>query len=260
MIADLVTRMDFYADMLKANTFTRSALAVAFCLLYRHLNGRTGRCDPSISTLADKTGLTKRSVNSAVDELRKSGWWRVANGEGATVRGGRTNSYAPRFDVVKRESGEANDTSSGLEVVKRSPPVHAESGETQRQKVVKQASPKPVRNQESYSQRAGARRRERVFRDAATSKFDAFWRVYPHRTPHANPKKPAALKFEAAIKRGVDPAEIIAGAERYAAYVAREAIEPRFVAQAVTWLNQERWRDDHQQRPAEPPRLRVGMN
>jgi hypothetical protein len=26
MIADLVTRMDFYADMLKANTFTRNGL------------------------------------------------------------------------------------------------------------------------------------------------------------------------------------------------------------------------------------------
>ena len=35
-----------------------------------------------------------------------------------------------------------------------------------------------------------------------------------------------------------------------AAYVEREQVEPKFVAQAVTWLNQERWAD-YQDPPAE---------
>jgi len=90
------------------------------------------------------------------------------------------------------------------------------------------------------------------------AEFETFWRVYPSRRPHPNPKEPAALKFAAALKLGVDPAVIIAGAGRYAAYVAREVQDPRFIVQAATWLHQKRWNDQHE--AAEPPRLRVGMN
>ena len=71
--------------------------------------------------------------------------------------------------------------------------------------------------------------------------FEVFWRAYPSRRPHSNPKKPARAKFETAVKRGVAAADIIRGAEHYGAYVEREHTDPKFVAQAQTWLNQERW-------------------
>jgi hypothetical protein len=45
----LMARLDFFAEMVSAKIFTRTALAVAYTLLYRHLNGRTGRCDPSMA-------------------------------------------------------------------------------------------------------------------------------------------------------------------------------------------------------------------
>ena len=90
------------------------------------------------------------------------------------------------------------------------------------------------------------------------SKFEAFWQAYPSRHPHANPRKPELEKFEAAVKRGIDPGVIIRGAENYRATVELIGTEPRYVTQAMTWLRQERW-GDHQQ-PPEPPRLRVGMN
>jgi hypothetical protein len=105
------------------------------------------------------------------------------------------------------------------------------------------------------SARAHARE---VAKAGANSDFDTFWRIYPHRGEFPDPKKPARLKFAAAAKRGVDPAEIIAGAERYRASIEANGTEGRFVAQAVTWLNQERW-NDYREAP-EPRRLRVGMN
>jgi len=71
--------------------------------------------------------------------------------------------------------------------------------------------------------------------------FETFWKIYPPRLPHQNPKKPAKLKFAAAVKRGVDPQTIIDGATRYAAYVDSEETDPQFIKQAVTWLNQECW-------------------
>ena len=97
----LTDRLNFYAAMLKANTFTPSALAVAFVLLYRHLNGRTGRCDPSAATLACEAGLTIRGVEKAIAELRKSGWWRIDQGCGR----GHTNSYTPQLETPPAGSG-----------------------------------------------------------------------------------------------------------------------------------------------------------
>ena len=86
--------------------------------------------------------------------------------------------------------------------------------------------------------------------DLAKVDFETFWRIYPSRRPHSNPKAPARKKYEAAINQGVSPADILRGAENFAAYVEREQVEPKFVAQAVTWLNQERWAD-YQDPPAE---------
>ena len=65
-------------------------------------------------------------------------------------------------------------------------------------------------------------------------------------------------KSRTAVKRGIDPGEIIAGAKRYRAHVESQGTEPRFRPQAQTWLNQERWNDQLQ--APEPPRLKVGMN
>jgi hypothetical protein len=253
MTANLMKRLDFYASMVRTNAFTRGALGVAFFLLYRHLNSRSGRCDPSMATLARETGLSGRSVKSAIAELRNSGLWRVAR-EGAAARGGRTNSYAPRFEALEHASGDAHDTSFAPKVVKHTTPVRAESGAKQRPKVVKHASPRT-----SKEPGINARAPPREVEDGANSAFEAFWRIYPHRDGHPDPKKPAQLKFEAAVKRGVDPAEIIAGAERYRASIEANGTEGRFVAQAVTWLNQERW-NDYREASDYRPRLRVGMN
>ena len=80
--------------------------------------------------------------------------------------------------------------------------------------------------------------------------FDRFWAVYPQRDG-GNPRKPAADFFRALVRRGVDPEEIISGARRYAASVAD--IEDRwFIAQAKTWLNQERWRDEYRKSAQKP--------
>lgn len=77
--------------------------------------------------------------------------------------------------------------------------------------------------------------------------FERFWSVYPSRSPHSNPKKPARQKFEAAVKRGVDAEEIIRGAQVYARHAARHIPDPQHVAMATTWLHQERWSDLHEE-------------
>jgi hypothetical protein len=128
-------------------------------------------------------------------------------------------------------------------VVKGATLVRAGSGEAKSQKVVKRASPKPVKNQNHMvdlhrpvARSACSLERQTDIRDSANCDFETFWRTYPHRGEHPDPKKPARLEFEAAIGRGTDPADIIRGVENYAAYVAANVSEPRYVPQAVTGL------------------------
>jgi hypothetical protein len=73
--------------------------------------------------------------------------------------------------------------------------------------------------------------------------FSRFWSVYPKREG-SNPKKPAKSKFEKLVRDGADPEAITAGARRYAdELAAQNKIHTIYVAQAITWLNQERWKD-----------------
>lgn len=82
---------------------------------------------------------------------------------------------------------------------------------------------------------------------ACAPAFEDFWKAYPSRASFGNPRKPALLKFASAIKQGIDPGQIIAGAKRYAEDVRRNNTEPQYVAQAKTWLSHERWNDQPKQ-------------
>jgi hypothetical protein len=250
--APLIGRMDFYHAMVRSNTFTRSALAVAFVLLYRCQNGRTGRCNPSIARLAEETGLAERSVKRALGELRESRWWRIRRG--GEKGPGDTNNYAPQL-----EKGDMGVTHSDPERVTWASPIRGlEKGDKVGTKRVTPVSPKPVKNQEKTLSRSISST-PRVSRNGSEDDpFETFWRTYPSRGEHANPKAPARKKFAAATKSGADPADIVRAARGYRARIRATGTDPRFVAQAVTWLSQERWTDPAVA-PAEPPWPVAGM-
>jgi len=73
--------------------------------------------------------------------------------------------------------------------------------------------------------------------------FEKFWQSYPKRTPHQNPKAPAKKAFIKQVKRGINKQEIIEGAIAYREYCDAYVRDRKYVAQAVTFLNQERWGD-----------------
>lgn len=77
-------------------------------------------------------------------------------------------------------------------------------------------------------------------------RFEEFRAVYPKRNT-AFPTAPARKRWLAAIKRGVDPEEVIAGARAYAAEQSRIGkAGTEFVKTADSWLYQERWKDHAQ--------------
>jgi hypothetical protein len=64
--------------------------------------------------------------------------------------------------------------------------------------------------------------------------FDKFWSLYPKR-PGAN-KAQARKAWDARIKKGAFPEEILYGAERYRKYCEALKIDPIYIKQAYTFL------------------------
>jgi hypothetical protein len=91
-------------------------------------------------------------------------------------------------------------------------------------------------------------------RPEAEKIFDErFWPEYPKRGDAANPKKPAKDKFVRLVRDGTDPEVMISAARRFC-QIEREA--GRYgtdkVAQAITWLNQQRFGDYAESAPVKP--------
>jgi uncharacterized protein YdaU (DUF1376 family) len=93
-----------------------------------------------------------------------------------------------------------------------------------------------------------------VGKKVATSEeeFEQFWQAYPHREG-ANPKAPARKAWATAVKTETNPQTIIAAAKAYATDPSTKVGTP-YVAQAVTWLHQQRWQD-YAEKAAEYARL-----
>jgi Helix-turn-helix domain len=229
----LLARIEFFEAMLDARIFSTAALHVAHKLLYRHMNGTTGRCDPSRSTLAEETGLSRATVQRAIAELEENGWWIIGRNEGTAGRGGRTNTYRRNL-----ERGLNPEPSPGRKM------AHLSA------KDVSPVEPR-TRNLEPKDYPCSPRR---------GTAFEAFWAVYPSRAPHLNPRKPALEKFIAAVRHGTDPADIVRGAENFAAYAKQYVNDPWFIPQAATWLGRECWKEYQQPpEPAPAPRRHHGL-
>jgi hypothetical protein len=210
-----------------------------------HRNTSTGFAFPGMTTIAAMTGVRREDVPRSIIRLEQQGLLRrkrqvVGSGWGWTC-------YEVVFDdgVGVRDIADTSDSRVSANLREGCP----------------QKGTRGVRKSAALTIEGTDSRTDSVLRTASVNGhgFDEFWRVYPPRHPHSNPKKLARLKFEALIERGEDPAKIVSGAQHYRETIERERIDPRYVAQAITWLNQERFADD-QPPPEPPPRLRVGMN
>lgn len=95
--------------------------------------------------------------------------------------------------------------------------------------------------------------RSQATRPPSDSDFEQFRKVYPKRAG-TDPKAPALKKFQAAVRGGAEPAEIIAGARRYADDMRKSnKIGTEYVKQSMTWLNQRLWEDYAEVNAQGPP-------
>jgi hypothetical protein len=91
---------------------------------------------------------------------------------------------------------------------------------------------------------------------AATVTFDEAWRLYPKRSG-SNSRPDAERAWSAAVKKGADPTEMLAGLSRYLAYVESDgSIGTQYVQQASRFFGPgEHWRE-----PWDPPPRRNGKH
>ena len=191
---------------------------------------RSGKCWPATTTLAKELGVSDRRVRSCLRNLENRGYLKTDH------RPGQRSTY-----LICRETPNPGTSASGVE----GDPGTSASGGAEREvpgTPEREVPPKGLTN--------GVTERKHTVASLTARQFDEFWRIYPSRRPHSNPRKIAYAKFEVALKRGTAAADIIRGAGNYGAYVEREKVNPKYVTQAVTWLNQERWGE--YQEAAEP--------
>lgn len=82
-------------------------------------------------------------------------------------------------------------------------------------------------------------------------RFAEFYKLYPR---HVS-RRTASRAFDAAIKRGATPDEIMVGLARY-----QFSPDPQFRPHPATWLNGERWLDETEESvPALDPRKLTGF-
>ena len=85
---------------------------------------------------------------------------------------------------------------------------------------------------------------KRLQRDISSDdEFEEFWAAYPKR-PN-NPRKKAMAAYRKA-RNNVSQKQLLTAVALYAAYMAGE--DPKFVAMAATWLNDERWNCDYEKK------------
>lgn len=82
--------------------------------------------------------------------------------------------------------------------------------------------------------RAGAAKPVKIKRNDYPADFEAAWEVYPAR-PGAS-KRDAYKAWAVRLREGVTAAQMLAGAQAYAAYVKATRTEPLFVKQAATFF------------------------
>lgn len=203
--------------MIRDKTISREAI-----LVYTALSSHTGPggVHPSQSTIATEARCSERQVRYGLAELRELGVVEVVRrrrGEGRSTT--MTNGYVLHPHGALNDDEEPEEVPASPAVSSKLPAQSDEATGTEVQ-LVPLIEEEPIKK--SWSEY-----------------FDEFWQVYPRHVA----KAAARTKFEQlGKKRGVDLAEVVEGARRYAK--SPDLPEVKFIPHPTTWLNQGRWEDE----------------
>jgi hypothetical protein len=218
--------------------FCRVMYAVSRCLNPKAKELTTGPGDPYLVELAHVSRIT---VRRAIAKASERGHIAVKAASGRTPRQIMLLLSAqfellkgqiehPKPDLSAQFEHHEPDLSAQMSAQIGAHPVRGLSVES------KGCADDSQNSQDSQRKKDSLRADARLCED-----FERFWQAYPKREG-ANPKAPARKRFLALQKAGEPVDAIVAAARRYADKE-HDRVGTRFIAQAVTWLNQRRWED-----------------
>ncbi|WP_236616731.1 helix-turn-helix domain-containing protein [Dickeya dadantii] len=174
-----------------------------------------GECWPSYQHVADQCECSKSAVKSHITALIDMGFLSKENRIGENSgKGNKSNVYYLTLDnpVVPESTAPVPSKSIGMSPC--DPPVVPESTAPVPSKSTRTYhSSEPVNEPVIEPKTHGAR-------DGNYSEqFELCWKAYPKREG-SNPKNHAFKHFQARVKEGVSPDDLLAGTRRYAAFCA----------------------------------------
>ena len=206
-----------------------------------HADG-LGQAFPSMATISRMTGVDRKHIPRAIGRLEREGLLlRKPSGPNGT------NVYTLTMLAAEIASGPGAGVPNPGD--RECPQPRGQGVPNSGSKVSPTLGTKHTKEQTNEQRGTGD--------DGADQWFERFWAAYPDRGDKTNPRRPAFDKFKAALKRGVDPAAIIRGAENYRRVMERHRGDDRqYVKQAVGWLTSELW--EQYQASANPARPKFG--
>jgi hypothetical protein len=189
-----------------------------YALIARYADNDTLQAFPGRETLAHRAGCSVKSVDRAIRELVSAGALRKSHRRNGDAY--QSNLYTVRRipDPLVTQVSPPSDTG-----VPRVGPQLSPGGATgvplTRTTELEPQNIEPVND--------------------ISEQFNKFWAIYPRKKG----KGQAIKAFEKALLK-TDLETILAGVEAYKEY--EDMYDPQFIAHPTTWLNGERWDDEHE--------------
>jgi len=237
-------------------TLSTTAKIVATRVAFHH-NIETGRCDPSLGTLASGTSMSDRHVRRMLNELEEAGWLIVDKSHGGRRSLVDYNSHSFKLSVPVTRTGESGlnpdtvvrDNESNPDKPGRLTRTNgvANPDTVVRQEKSESTAKRTAKKKESLQPQFDLkedRRREVVPASPPESNntdadFAEFYRHYPKRVA----KVAAEKAYRAVItKRLATPEQLLNGAMRYAAE--RSSQDQKYTKHPSTRLTHGCWADE----------------
>ena len=197
-----------------------------YAILARYADSETLQAFPSRETLAKRARCHWRSIDRAIDELVKLG------------------------AVTKTHRKNGDDYQSNIYTLRRVLPrvsLPTDTGDTG--VLTGESLPTDTGGNLTITTELEPSKQELL--NDISRKFDQFWAAYPRKKG----KGQARTAFEKALTK-TDIDTILAGVEAYKEH--EDMYDPQFIAHPSTWLNGERWEDEHVEARVVPKSPYVG--
>jgi hypothetical protein len=214
---------------------------------------------PSLTALAAATGYCKASVATHLAKLEAAQWLtRDKPATAVALRYRETTNYQPQIPpglvhLLDRSSRWTSPARGRVQHVDGYPSSSRTSANREADETAapdpssSRTSPGAGHNQNNPSRPNTRPNTQRSRADYDDPQFADFWGTYPKKVG----KRAAWKQWLLAVKRA-DPAEIITGTKRYAAQLADDGTDPKYIKDPSGWLSADRWADEPPAAPRRP--------